>query len=484
MASAQPSRDMSRSCDCQHPPSSRSRPRSESRRISDRCPMKAVAHKRDHGLGEGNVVRVFSKSADAWIEGVVVEVVEEHFVQVEYELADGRHRKILHLQSEQIMIPAPECDPPMPHVGSNFSRDPSNGECDPGFCFEPLEVMSKTQISKTALRDFKIKLQDGACGALADILSIQQHKDNVFICGRKQAFSGSQEILQPLQGHFEIKYTPTRTFQPDAVLRVHMLETKKAWDSRQLHRFTENFTEVQPGFLHTLLHEPNEKEKFVPETNSCGYWLGLTIHTNLSQVLADRMNQSEEAATHYRQLFAYHLQVGWNSRCEEECEPRAKRFADEADYLIFCSSNDRDDNNEILKRLNELPVKGPHHGDKQSRAISFCTDCSLGLGHLHDTGVGELLCLRLGKHGFAQPVAGGWRSEYVAASKQTKQGILILPSRGYFESDACFKEFPLLQPSRLWVYIKEKDEIFRVDAALDADVAAHLRHHRNVTQQA
>eukprot|EP00747_Dinoflagellata_sp_TGD_P118405 gnl/TRDRNA2_/TRDRNA2_172808_c5_seq9.p1 gnl/TRDRNA2_/TRDRNA2_172808_c5~~gnl/TRDRNA2_/TRDRNA2_172808_c5_seq9.p1 ORF type:complete len:473 (-),score=67.52 gnl/TRDRNA2_/TRDRNA2_172808_c5_seq9:112-1530(-) len=472
MASAQPSRDMSRSCDCQHPPSSRSRPRSESRRISDRCPMKAVAHKRDHGLGEGDIVRVFSKCADAWIDGVVVENVEEQYVHVEYELAEGRHRKTLHLQSDHIMIPAPEHDPRMPNMGSRFLSDPSNDECDPGFTCYGYSWENETE---TALSDFSIKLQDGKCGPLARILEMRHIKNNAFVCRKKQG-------EQPLEGHFEIKYTPTRACQQDVVLKVHVLDTSKEWMFSWAHRCPQNFVEVQPGFLHTLLHAPNETEKFAPECHS--YFLGLTIHTGLSKALAERMSKSEEAATYYRQLFACRLQVGWHSRCEEECEPRAKRFADEADYLIFCSSNDRDDNNEILKRLNELPVKGPHHGDKQSRAISFCTDCSLGLGHLHDTGVGELLCLRLGKHGFAQPVAGGWRSEYVAASKQTKQGILILPSRGYFESDACFKEFPLLQPSRLWVYIKEKDEIFRVDAALDADVAAHLRHHRNVTQQA
>eukprot|EP00747_Dinoflagellata_sp_TGD_P149886 gnl/TRDRNA2_/TRDRNA2_177062_c8_seq30.p1 gnl/TRDRNA2_/TRDRNA2_177062_c8~~gnl/TRDRNA2_/TRDRNA2_177062_c8_seq30.p1 ORF type:complete len:206 (+),score=34.24 gnl/TRDRNA2_/TRDRNA2_177062_c8_seq30:62-679(+) len=92
MAAAQSSHDMWRGRDRQP----------ESSSISDRRPTKAVAHQRDHGPGAGHVVRVFSRSAEAWVEGEVVEIMKDNHVRVEYELAEGWHRKMLHLQSENL----------------------------------------------------------------------------------------------------------------------------------------------------------------------------------------------------------------------------------------------------------------------------------------------------------------------------------------------------------------------------------------------
>ena len=64
--------------------------------------VKAVSQKHDHGRGallEGDAVRVFSKSADVWVAGEVVQIVEGYFVCVEYEVDELPHRKSLHLCS-------------------------------------------------------------------------------------------------------------------------------------------------------------------------------------------------------------------------------------------------------------------------------------------------------------------------------------------------------------------------------------------------
>eukprot|EP00747_Dinoflagellata_sp_TGD_P149876 gnl/TRDRNA2_/TRDRNA2_177062_c8_seq20.p1 gnl/TRDRNA2_/TRDRNA2_177062_c8~~gnl/TRDRNA2_/TRDRNA2_177062_c8_seq20.p1 ORF type:complete len:203 (+),score=27.85 gnl/TRDRNA2_/TRDRNA2_177062_c8_seq20:50-658(+) len=79
-----------------HEESSQQQHGSESRRGS----VDAVAH--SSGSCPGDIVRVFSRSADAWVEGEVLEVVEGGHVRVMYQLAEGWHRKMLHLQSENL----------------------------------------------------------------------------------------------------------------------------------------------------------------------------------------------------------------------------------------------------------------------------------------------------------------------------------------------------------------------------------------------
>eukprot|EP00747_Dinoflagellata_sp_TGD_P124659 gnl/TRDRNA2_/TRDRNA2_174035_c4_seq3.p1 gnl/TRDRNA2_/TRDRNA2_174035_c4~~gnl/TRDRNA2_/TRDRNA2_174035_c4_seq3.p1 ORF type:complete len:290 (-),score=15.90 gnl/TRDRNA2_/TRDRNA2_174035_c4_seq3:154-1023(-) len=130
MASAESFRGRDR----QPSPLGSSRPghRSESRRVSGRrCPGTTVARKRHHGPGAlctGDIVRIFSRSADAWIDGEVVEFVDEHYACVEYELAEGWHRKILHIHSEDF-------DPEMPGTGSQLSSGLSEDECDPQLAY-------------------------------------------------------------------------------------------------------------------------------------------------------------------------------------------------------------------------------------------------------------------------------------------------------------------------------------------------------------
>jgi len=65
---------------------------SESRRLSDhRRAVKTMTRKRDHcpgALHEGDPVRVFSRSADKWVDGEVVKFVEANSVRVEYAVGE------------------------------------------------------------------------------------------------------------------------------------------------------------------------------------------------------------------------------------------------------------------------------------------------------------------------------------------------------------------------------------------------------------
>ena len=90
MASALSSQDMWRGRGRQPQTLGQPRHRSESRRLSDhRRKVKTVARKRGHcpgALHEGDPVRVFSRSADKWVDGEVVKIFEGSFVRVEYDV--------------------------------------------------------------------------------------------------------------------------------------------------------------------------------------------------------------------------------------------------------------------------------------------------------------------------------------------------------------------------------------------------------------
>lgn len=111
MASAQSSQDMwhGRGRQPQTLGNAQPRHRSESRRLSDRRrPVKTAARKCDHcpgALHESDPVRVFSRSADKWVDGEVVKLGEGNFVRVEYEVEGDWCGKTLHLHSEHLVIP-------------------------------------------------------------------------------------------------------------------------------------------------------------------------------------------------------------------------------------------------------------------------------------------------------------------------------------------------------------------------------------------
>ncbi len=89
--------------------SSRARHRSESRRLSDRHPVKAVPRKHDQYQGflhAGDAVRIFSRTADVWVDGEVAEFVEDNFIRVEYRAGGYWYGKTLHLHSQHLAIPS------------------------------------------------------------------------------------------------------------------------------------------------------------------------------------------------------------------------------------------------------------------------------------------------------------------------------------------------------------------------------------------
>jgi hypothetical protein len=111
MASAQSSQDMWQGRGHQPQISGNAQPRnrSESRRLSDgRRTVKAAARKCDRcpgALCEGDAIRVFSRSADKWVDGEVVKFMEGNFMSVEYEVGADWCGKTIYLHSEHLEIP-------------------------------------------------------------------------------------------------------------------------------------------------------------------------------------------------------------------------------------------------------------------------------------------------------------------------------------------------------------------------------------------
>merc|ERR1719316_2253474 len=80
----------------------------------------AMAHPCDTCPGAlriGDTVRVFSRSADTWVDGEVVSLVDDETVCLEYEVEDFLCRKVLDLHSANLMIP--------------FDMDGDNGHEEP-----------------------------------------------------------------------------------------------------------------------------------------------------------------------------------------------------------------------------------------------------------------------------------------------------------------------------------------------------------------
>ena len=138
--------------------------RSESRRLSD-ChrPVKAEAskHCRSSGaLHEGDLIQVFSQSADEWVKGRVVEFVDGNFVRVEYQVGELWCGKILHLLSKHLAIPSStvnssseESEEHESDVGSERDCDEAQ-ECDPGFMLP----------SGEALRGYELRIKTATLG--------------------------------------------------------------------------------------------------------------------------------------------------------------------------------------------------------------------------------------------------------------------------------------------------------------------------------
>jgi len=379
------------------------------------------ASKANNTLQVGDMIQVFSQHADVWVEGVVVKIDDQNYAQVEYEIDNEVCRKILHVHSDHLKSSCChdihqsvilEIDPGMIPVPPKGRRCCDEGKLSQGCDYSPTEARS-------ALGDFTITFQDGKRGSALDLLDLAYVEENAFSC----TWNGG-----PLQGHFEIEYSPKIQIpNDDVVLKVHARPSEDPNDK---------YWYKEVGFLHTLLHKLGEKVTFTPPCDK--YVLGLTIHKGLSKDLQDRMKANERDRIYIQRLIDRFKQ-SW----AERGEARAEVHAENADFLISYTGENKALNDELLQWLTTNPILGPH-SRRVPQVPRYCTDRSLGFGvHFHDVEHGDMIALSLGKHGFAQPVAGnGWWGEYKSAAMKTKHGMLVLnPSPEYFASIACQKEF-------------------------------------------
>jgi len=459
-------------------------------------------------LKVSDIIQVFSCHADVWVKGEVVKIVDESYVQVEYEIDKQVCRKLLHVHSDHLMITpcsnaidlnsVLEHDPgmlpvrrmprrglqkalaaqsgcttpsrgilPQPTASHGFPC-PSQGKPlmsshgltraamaagglmfltgrDGAPCLDERDLDYHATEARFALGDFTITFQDGTRGSALDLLDITYVEENAFSC----TLNGGL-----LQGPFEIEYFPKMRVQhPDVVLKIH---ARPSEDPDDKYRYQE------VGFIHTLLHKPGEKVKFTPNCDT--YVLGLTIHRGLSKDLQNKMNASEGDKIYIQKLIDRFKQ-SWAEKGEE----RVEVIAECADFIISYTGENKTFNDDLLKLLGKegISFRTPgHHGSLES-PFTLCTDRSLGFGvHFHDEETGDVVTLNLGKHGFGQPIAGnGWWGEYKSAFDKTKFGMLVLnPSDEYFTSAACLKEWTMGSEmdenhvdGRIWVLHENED---------------------------
>jgi len=67
--------------------------------------VEARLHYHPRVAHEGDAVRVFSRSLNAWMDGFISSLVEGNFVLVEFKVGDAHYCKMVHLHSERLIIP-------------------------------------------------------------------------------------------------------------------------------------------------------------------------------------------------------------------------------------------------------------------------------------------------------------------------------------------------------------------------------------------
>mmetsp|Transcript_92027 Transcript_92027/g.168800 ORF Transcript_92027/g.168800 Transcript_92027/m.168800 type:complete len:771 (+) Transcript_92027:150-2462(+) len=403
-----------------------------------------------HAYHEGEMVQVLSHTAEGWVEGQVVESVIEGRCTVEFEIPGHGHtlfRKHLLPTSQNLCSLACSTD---------------LVEYDPGCPRRIPKVMAPS-----ALHDFVIGFESDDSDLPVERM---QRVNDVFHLEPRGngAFKASAKLTGgTVSGTFSIAYKPQhRGTDVDVLLKVHALHEDDD-DENNLYKPVGTVTKeglVPHGFVHTLLHKQCEKVHFDPQMGEAQYYLGFTIHENLSTELRDKMRASE-SKREYIEGLKKRFRETWDKRKDTEGKP----LAQDADYIISYTGWDKDDNDKFLKKLTTTLVSGPHAGPGgQRRPITFCTDRSLGFGvHFHQRGGDcdddQLFTLYLGKHGFAQPLEDGtWWGQYKEAAKRTKYGMLVInPSQQYFESKACKMEWEGIPKERRWLYDAQQNYITR-----------------------
>lgn len=102
MTSALPCHDAWHGSDRQPPGLGSPRHRSKSKRLAKRCP---TAHC-TRALHAGDAVTVFSRTANMWIDAEAVKIIEDDYIRVEYQVGEYLLGKALHVDSQDLAIPA------------------------------------------------------------------------------------------------------------------------------------------------------------------------------------------------------------------------------------------------------------------------------------------------------------------------------------------------------------------------------------------
>lgn len=388
----------------------------------------------------GDRVKVMSQTAGGWTEGYVVSPTLPGYITIHFTVPKyGGQLFRKHVQPTSKALRA-------------MVRSEQPFEYDPGANF------STEMEAREALCDFQITTSKGIESSF-----FWEHKGN-------NAFKSDFSIC----GNFSISYNP-RNMATDIVdwaLKVHALPLSLPDEHTQYKEL---------GFVHTLIHKKGEAVMFQPDFHG-SFYLGLTIHKDLSQDLRLRMQYDKNGDRDYFERLFERFKETWDKRGDQEAETVAER----ADYLISYTGQDKVENDELLKLVATQCISGPHtHFHHQPpRRITFCTDRSLGFGvHFYRRGGSleddEGFTLKLGKHGFAQPLEDGtWWDEYKAAAVgkdgkgkgATKHGILILNlSKNYLNSAACIKEFTEIPLHKVWVLIKRSRHIVGLLDALSLE---------------
>mmetsp|Transcript_7021 Transcript_7021/g.12073 ORF Transcript_7021/g.12073 Transcript_7021/m.12073 type:complete len:858 (-) Transcript_7021:114-2687(-) len=389
----------------------------------------------------GSIVQVLSRSAGGWTEGCVVNAVWPGRITVEFPVTnEGKMlcRKHMWPTSRKLCM--------------------LHEEYDPGFSY------ATQQEATDALNDFVITFPEiQISGGLAEVMALQHVGNNAFT---------SRCSNDPKCGMFNFPFYISHRLKPkerecvvDKVLKVHALSVSEPYDEKR-------YKPVGPrGFVHTLIHKEGEEEYFNPyygrHAITGAFYLGFTVNKNLSTDLRATMLENKNGNRAYWEGLFERFKETWDARGDQQAEI----LAEHADFLISYTGHDKVENDKVLAWLAAHAISGPHtdplnKDDKQ--IIKFCTDRSLGFGvHFYSRHGGveneDAFTLKLGKHGFAQPVDGGsWWDEYRQAavgrdghakgSGATKLGILVLSlTENYFKSKACIKEYTEIPVYRVWV---------------------------------
>mmetsp|Transcript_37718 Transcript_37718/g.66316 ORF Transcript_37718/g.66316 Transcript_37718/m.66316 type:complete len:455 (+) Transcript_37718:161-1525(+) len=357
-------------------------------------------HSQSRALHQGDAIRVFSRSADKWVDGEVVKLIEGNFVRVEYEIGEDWCGKTLHMHSDQLNIQTmvgPSGLSPATVRSSVCSLTSSVVEHDPGANF--IDIAE-------------------AASALRQHVFVQLGKQ-----GSKPVFDAVGRLTYVKNNSFVTKEVMTcdctieynGSFDEDMLLKVYTLDHKYPAEHYSMYTLS--------GYIHAM------QEPRISLSVAAGCYLGFVIHKDLNKDWLWKMKQ--EDPDKYAAFISRSDPGGYSERDD----PVGKGSASQADYLISFTTANKAEDDLWLKELSEHRVYGPHG----NRPITFCTDRSLGFGgHFHAPAG-----IYLAKHGFCQPTApGAWFDEYRKASQQTRFGLLVLnPSPAYFKSAACLREW-------------------------------------------